>query len=214
VDTLEVFEEAIQKAGEEAPVAHTGYNAHDQDGETEHVAPPTDPLPQHTQNNNSTRGRGGGRGARPRPTKVYDPAKTQRQLEHTQRKEQAAAARRAWDAAREAARLATIPENDPSTPATTPQPPLSSTLPPPQPIVPPTLLPLQPPNPDILNPINPPPPDSNEVPEEERFCDTEIEDELELPATSQISGSKELFVDPAEDETTSKSLERKPPPNL
>ena len=124
METLEVFEEAIRKAGEEAPTTHTGYNAHEQDVETEHQAPSIDPLSQDPHDNSATRGRGGGRGARPRPTKAHDPARTQRQLEHTQRKEQAAVARRAWGAAREAELLGTIPVNDPNTPATTPQPPI------------------------------------------------------------------------------------------
>jgi hypothetical protein len=153
------------------------------------LAPPTDPLSQDTHNNSATRGRGEGGGARPRTTKAHDPTRTQRQLEHTQRKEQAAAAvgpgvplgrRSAW------------------------QPSQRTTQTPPQPIIPPTLPPLQPPNPDTLNSINPPPPNPTEFPDEERFYDTEIEEELELPATSQVSGSKKLLIDPLEDENTSK----------
>jgi hypothetical protein len=49
--------------------------------------------------------------------------------------------------------------------------------------------------------------------DEERFYDTEAEDELELPSTSQLSGSKELRADQPDDEINSKRTKKDKPLN-
>ena len=227
MDTLEVFEEAIRKAGEEEPAATTKYTTRGHSERTETVTPPTDPISSGAPSTSATRGRGGGHGARPRPVKTQDPARAQRQLTHAQRTEQYASIRRAEGAAREAARLAPIPELDPVTTPTTTQPPLPLTPPslqppilptslPLQPPIPPTLTPLQPVNTSNTNPVDPRPANTTSIQEEERFYDTEVEDELELPSTSQLSGSKELRANQPEDELNSKTskTDNLPNPNL
>jgi hypothetical protein len=50
--------------------------------------------------------------------------------------------------------------------------------------------------------------------DEERFYDTEIEDELELPSTSQLRGSKELRANQTEDEINYKKYIMNAPPTL
>jgi len=70
VDTLKVFEEAIRKAGEEEPAATTDYNARGHSASTEPETPLADPLSSDAPSTGATRGRGGGRGTRPRPTKT------------------------------------------------------------------------------------------------------------------------------------------------
>jgi hypothetical protein len=49
------------------------------------------------------------------------------------------------------------------------------------------------------------------IQEEERFYDTEIEEELELPSTSQISCTKKLKDDPPEGEFNSKKPRKTQP---
>ena len=93
------------------------------------------------------------------------------------------------------------------------QPPLPHTLPSLQPPIPATLPSLHPPNPDTLNPIHPPPTNPTGIQDDECFYHTEIEDELELPSTSQLSGSKELRANPPEDEINSKKSRMNDPPH-
>ncbi len=73
------------------------------------------------------------------------------------------------------------------------------------------LPPFQPPIPPTLNPIDPPPTDHVGIQEDERFYDTEINEELELPSTSQISGTKEFQDNPPGGKINSKRLERPTP---
>ena len=133
-------------------MAPTGYTTRGNIERTETAPPLTDPPLSGATSTSNTRGRGGGRGTRTRPTKTYDPQRAQRRLDHAHRTEQAAATRRAEGAAREAARLASIPEHAAITTLTQPTLPIN----PPnlQPPIPPPQLPLQPP---IPPPPTPPP---------------------------------------------------------
>ncbi len=129
------------------PTSRGGSNAAATSNPTQdrHDTPPTTTSPANldsegAQNIGNTRGRGGGRGARPLPTKTLDPAKAQRKIEHAQRMEQAAATRKEEGAAREAARFAESLEP----PATNTPTPAQQGLPPIIPPPPPTTYPTHP----------------------------------------------------------------------
>ncbi len=105
--------------------------------------------------------------------------------------------------AREEALLAALPKPPSLTTTTTTQPPL-----------PLTPSPLQLPIPPTLNPIDPPPADPTNIQDYEQFYDTEIDDELELPSTSQVSGTKVLQDKLPEGEINSKKSRNTAPPTI
>jgi hypothetical protein len=184
VDTLEVFEEAIRKAGEEEPAAVTGYNARDHRARTEPTTPLADPLLLDASSTSTKRGRGGGARSTAPPNHnsrpCSGPKATRTRTTHGRSSSitQSGGCRPGGGAPSNhiRARLSNH-HNDHSTTS-------SPNLPPLQPLIPPTLPPLQPPNPATLNPTDPTQADPTHIQDEERFYDTEIEDELELPSTS------------------------------
>ncbi len=116
--------------------------------------------------------------------------------------EHAAATRREEGAAREAARLAESLEP----PATNTSTPIQQGLF--------TIIPPQPPTLPTLTPTDTQAATLESTQEEERFYNTEIDEELQLPSTSHISGTKELKDDPPEGEINSRKPRKTNPPNI
>jgi hypothetical protein len=214
VDTLEVFEEAVRKAGEEEPAATTDYNARSHSASTEPETPLADPLSSDAPSTGAKRGPGGGRGTRTRPTKTQDLDKAQRQLKHIQRTEHVAAARSAEDAARGAARLAPIPEHTLVTISTITTPPLPSTPPSHQLPIPPTLSSLQPINPATINPIDPSSANIIGIQDEECFTTQRLTTRWSSPPTLSSTAPRNSRPTNQRTKPTLKDLERTTSPIL
>ena len=108
LNKLEIYEEAIRKVAAKQRTTEALDTPLRPDAHTRHQFSTTN---EDRPGTISQQGRGGGNIAKPRPNKTIDPEKELRQQYHAQHMEEAVVKRRAEGAAREAARLAAIPED-------------------------------------------------------------------------------------------------------